>query len=371
MSKRLPDAERENPDWLSEPIPIGVGDVEDYAELPIKENGEPLVAIGPFAGNDYDRLLTDSLYAGERENSPYPPESLEGSLVTTFMREGTSERIRQAEELLPEGYHVVVWDAFRTLEVQGSLYDFYRAKLAELHPDWDDEQLDAGTVPYVSKPSRDSKRPATHNTGGAVDLDIIRIPTEAETRIQEIDRRIFEIGDSGDDWEEVYELERERQDIFTNQAEPLEFGAVRDYGDKQAAADYFERLSETRSLTPEELEARDNRRMLYNVMERVGMQPLASEYWHYNDENTQMGSRVAGQAEASYGRAWLSKDNLTHELMRRQHLSGAKVYAEDAVATELGDSELDTLLKKVASETAHPRQTTLPEAAVIQPEDVS
>ena len=368
MSERSPKVERERPDWFAEPIPIGTGDVEGYKELPIKENGERLVPIGPFAGNEFDRLQTDSLYAGERENSPY--DSLEGSLVTIFMRQGTADRIRQAEELLPEGYHLSVWDAHRTLEVQASLFKFYRGKLAELHPDWTDEQLDAGTTPYVSKPSRDPEKPATHNTGGSVDLDIIRLPDEAEARIQEIDRRVAEIGASPDTWEEVYELERERQDIFANQAESLDFGAVRDHGDTESALDYLERLAQERDLTPTEHAALMNRRMLYNVMKRVGMQPLESEFWHYNAPETQMGSQVAGLPQAEYGAAVLTKENEAHEVMRRGHLKGATVFSEGPpIATKLNDSRVDAVLRRMAERTAHPRQTKLPDAAIIQPEE--
>ncbi len=368
MSKR-PPVERESQEWLREPIPIGVGDVEGYAEIPIADSGEPLVPIGPFSGNPFDRLQTDSLYAGERENSPYPPGDLEGSLLTIFMREGTARRIREAEALLPDGYHLSVWDAYRTLEVQSSLFDFYRGKLAELHPDWTDEQLDAGTVPYVSKPSRDPERPATHNTGGSVDLDIVRLPDDAEARVREIDRRIAEIGDASERWEEVYELERERIDLFATRAERLDFGAVRDHGDAEAALDYYERLAGTRELTEEERTARDNRRMLYNVMTRAGMQPFSSEYWHFNDPATQMGSRVAGAPEARYGAAALSREDVAHEIMRRQHLEGAIIHTEGSPVSKSGNVRADRLLRRIGRTGAHPRRTTLPEAAVIQPED--
>ncbi|MDD5433252.1 MAG: hypothetical protein PHE77_01140, partial [Candidatus Pacebacteria bacterium] len=68
---------------------------------------------------------TDSIYAAETIASPYPFGGLNGSLLTSFVRKGVANRIERARRFLPEGYTFVIWDAFRTLEVQQALFDWF------------------------------------------------------------------------------------------------------------------------------------------------------------------------------------------------------------------------------------------------------
>jgi hypothetical protein len=55
---------------LYAPIPLEIPSYKGYESIEIKENGEPLVAAGPFSGNDFDRFFTSSIYYGERQDSP-------------------------------------------------------------------------------------------------------------------------------------------------------------------------------------------------------------------------------------------------------------------------------------------------------------
>lgn len=347
-----------------EPIPTEGLEVEGWKEIPVQENGEPLVALGPFSGGPYDRLLTDSLYWRERDNSPYERGALEGSLLGVYARQGVADRLVRAEASLPPGHHLAVWDAQRTLELQGSLYEAFCQELHRLHPDWPEARLAEHTQRYVSLPSTDPDRPSPHNTGGAVDVDIFRLPETVEARVQEIDSRIREIGEDPGHASEVYELEMERLAMLTRHAEPLGFGTLRDHGDAPAAADYFERLAGERPLDGAETQARDNRRLLYNVMKAAGMQPFQSEWWHYNAPESQMGARVAGRPVAGYGAVELTPGLQEYEAMRRGHLVGTVRLLQGG--GKLRSPQL-RFLHEVSKRTGDLRKTSLPKAEKIRP----
>ena len=101
-----------------------------------------------------------------------------------------------------------------------------------------DEELDKLTRTCVSMPSYNILRPAVHSTGGAVDLTIVG--PDGET---------LEMGTGFDEFNDA---------TWTYAFEPDSgTGLVND-------------------------EARDNRRLLYNVMTEVGFTNLPSEWWHFD-----------------------------------------------------------------------------------------
>ncbi|MGH3430297.1 MAG: hypothetical protein ACREP9_14795, partial [Candidatus Dormibacteraceae bacterium] len=107
------------------PIPEQV-EQDGWKEVPIEESGDPLVPIGPFS--DYPTLFTNATYFGERTDSPYQLDEgnqLAGALITVFVRESVANRLLQAQALLPAGHRLVVFDAYRSLDVQQALYDHY------------------------------------------------------------------------------------------------------------------------------------------------------------------------------------------------------------------------------------------------------
>jgi hypothetical protein len=177
----------------------------------------------------------------------------------------------------------------------------------------------------VSLPSTDPTKPSTHNTGGAVDLKIISLPDEIEARVKEIDRLIPAL-DRDCKSKEIYDLEFERHNIIAQNAQELNFGTTFDYADAEAAPDFYEKLAIQRELTAEELEARDNRRLLYNIMKTVGGMPFPYEWWHYNFRN-QMAAVTCGGQIATYGSAELSVDNKKYETTLKNQRKGAiKIY---------------------------------------------
>src|SRR3990167_3617334 len=140
------------------PIPRELPNISGWKEVPIIEKQEPLVAMGPFS--DFNRIYTDSIYFGERENSPYSDDRPEGSLITMFVRKSVAEDLLKAQKLLPANHHLIIFDSYRTLKVQGSLYTKYYQELKAKYPDWSEEQLSTETQKYVSVPSTDPSKPS-------------------------------------------------------------------------------------------------------------------------------------------------------------------------------------------------------------------
>jgi D-alanyl-D-alanine dipeptidase len=289
-----------------------------WKEVPLVETDlshESLVPVGIFS--DYRHIVSSSVYADEHHNSPYTG-GLEGSNIAVFMREGVAKRLVIAAKMLPSGHHIMVMDAYRTLDIQGTLYKQYEDGLKALHPDWTAEELSTETQKYVSVPSHDKKRPSPHNTGASVDVVIVKVDEDVQQEIDTIDATLEGVLGK-DDWQREYMLEMRRSELIRRYGKMLNFGTRFDYGGSEAALRYYEEKAEKGALSPEDEEPQKNRRLLYDVMIKAGFEPYADEWWHYNDPASQMGAKVAGREYAEYGAVEMSEENKQYEQMRKQH----------------------------------------------------
>jgi D-alanyl-D-alanine dipeptidase len=166
--------------------------------------GEPLV---PLAG--LDRVAVLPAYA----RSGWP-----NATPGVVARAGAAERLRRAAATLPDGFGVVVLDAWRPLELQRDLYDDVYGTDPHLPPG------------FVSLPSDDPDDPPPHLTGGAIDLTL--------------------------SWRGV----------------PLALGTGFDEFTRAAYADAFEERAGT---------VRALRRLLYWTMRAQGYVVLDCEWWHF------------------------------------------------------------------------------------------
>jgi len=281
------------------------------------------VPVGLFSGNEFG-FFTASAYGPDIDNHLcYGSEGIPGGLTGCYMRGNVAQKLIQAEKLLPVGYHFVIYDAWRSRDIQEALYKQYYEKLKIQNPGLSDEKLAQETQKFVSLPSIDPKKPSTHNTGGAIDLTIFSLPAEVEIRVAEIKDQIAQL-DEANDFAKIYELEIERHNLIAQNATELNFGTVFDKAGDIAAPDYYEKLSLKRDLTPKEIEARDNRRLLYNAMTKVGGLPYPDEYWHFNFDN-QMAAVSAGKSQARYGAAEFTPELVKHEDMLKGNRAGLKV----------------------------------------------
>lgn len=201
--------------------------------LPVTDpSDEPLVYMD-------DRFLCDSKYFRWVEMGG---NALPGSSPSIMCRRTVCDMLERAEKLLPEGHRFVIFDAYRPIAVQQSLWDYFRRQKKIENPDASEEEIDRLTMFCVSVPSYDVLQPSLHNTGGAVDLTIVGP-----------DGKELDMGCGFDEFTDR---------AWTAYYEPGEAGD----GVNEAA--------------------RDNRRMLYNVMTEVGFTNFPSEWWHfdYGDE---------------------------------------------------------------------------------------
>lgn len=191
-------------------------------------------SITNYTIDGLDEKLVSLKEAGFLVDSQYYNQGIAGSYKDCYVREGVIERLKEAESYLPDGLRFKVYDAYRPICVQQRLWNYYRSKLKIEYPDLGDEDLDAKTSFFVSKPSYDVNNPSLHNTGGAIDLTLV-----------------------------------------TDNGYALNMGTLFDDFTERAWTNHFE-------LFAQNSEVMHNRRMLYNAMVEAGFTNLPSEWWHYD-----------------------------------------------------------------------------------------
>lgn len=165
----------------------------------------------------------------------YPLLGMKNAERQCLVREEVFDMLVKAAIALPIGYKFKIFDAWRPFALQHELYISYSADIIrefELEA-CTEEQKKAVIRKFVSDPIEDRNIPPVHTTGGAVDLTI------EDARGIEI-----EMGT--------------RFDAFSN----------------KTSTAYFE--NEKNSAV------RDNRRLLYDIMNEVGFTNLPSEWWHFD-----------------------------------------------------------------------------------------
>ncbi len=244
MQEYYPHAELYGLEAGKQPIPE-IASIEGWQEVPITENGEPLVSLQKYQG----RRLAIS-----------PQYFIQGFREANFeqeIRAGVFERLLLAAEALPADYRLVVWDAWRSAELQKEIYDRYYAELCAQSGALGPEQLEMLCQQFVALPSVDPTKPSHHLTGGAVDVTII----------DDFGQELW-MGTGFDDFSEV------------------------------SHSRYFE--NEENCVDERDLEAQRNRRILHDVMCSVGMfTGLDTEWWHF-----QLGTQAHGvqtNQSARYG----------------------------------------------------------------------
>ncbi|MEK7582294.1 MAG: M15 family metallopeptidase, partial [Patescibacteria group bacterium] len=345
--------------------PIGeLGSVDGWKQLPISECGEQLVPLGAFS--NYPQIATDSIYAGERRSSPYPCEQLRSSMFAVFVREGVAERLAKVAELLPSGHMLLVWDAYRPLAVQQALFNYYVGVLEKNGTSHDQAIVDAQR--FVSIPSNDPTKPPPHNTGGAVDLTIIRF-SEKDWREMERLTVIVRMPETGENWQQIYAAEMERQQLIREASVPLEMGTVFDGVHPETATRFYEELNPT-LLDEKRQKCLINRRLFWNVMVAAGFSNYPEEWWHFDFGNQFDAVRTGRQA--IYGAATFSKENEDWETMRRGHYFGSVAIAERRHPAEavnkLGEvnmHEYYPFVRDITMRTGHLKHTVHPQGAAI------
>lgn len=223
-------------------------EIESWEDVEIKECGERLI---PLSTLEPERILV---------RSQYFLNGIKGAAEECFVRDTVAKMLIKASKRLPGRYKLVIWDAWRPVEVQGAIFNMHIEKLKNFNPDFDKENLYRLAKRYVSLPSFDANKPSPHNTGGAVDSSII--------------------DSSGN---------------YLNMGTGFD-----DFSVKSNTRYYEELLERKRSLSDEDLLILNNRRLLFHTMAAVGFTNYRAEWWHY-DYGNQFWGKSKG-VNAIYGK---------------------------------------------------------------------
>jgi len=167
---------------------------------------------------------------GFRYRMRYAEMGYPGAPTQPYLHPKVLDRLQAAAANLPEGFELLIWDAYRPPQAQRRLYDLTIEKFVAkgMSP----EQAAGAVRGFVAHPDR----VFPHGTGGAVDLTLFHNGREAN------------MGTDFDD-----------------------FSAL-------AARDWYRENPTARELDPD---AAHNREVLYDAMEKAGFVGLDSEWWHY------------------------------------------------------------------------------------------
>ena len=197
-------------------------------------------------------------YYHRADNPPYYM-SIPGSIEKLLVRQSVGNMLKEADRRLRSvGLKIHVHDAFRPLEVQSYFHDTWMPRKLQLkYPRMTKGELIKEVEKYWAAPTRSSDSPAPHSTGAALDLTLYTIENN----------------------------------------EPLYMGSIFDDVTEKAHADYFEFASAMESYS--DLEASQNRRLLYWVLTEAGFASNPNEWWHFS-WGDQMWARIIVQDAAIY-----------------------------------------------------------------------
>jgi len=229
--------------WISMPIPL------------MTEPDWPTLSQIQIA-NSPDRLVPMSLAPPPIRVFPaYARMDVPGAINECYLREGVYRRVLAVARSLPPGLTLLVLDGWRPWQVQQYLFETLSKAIHDANPSIGEQKLIERTREFVSLPSRSTKAPSPHLTGGAVDVTLC----DADGL-------------------------------------PLDMGTV---FDEAVPASHTAALE-----TQEPSQSRDNRRLLYHAMLAQGFTNLPSEWWHF-DYGDQQWAYYHGHDQAIYGPAEL------------------------------------------------------------------
>ena len=203
--------------------------------------GEPLVPASLFPS----KILVRSWYFNE---------GLEGSVPEAWLRLGAYERLVRAAKNLPDNWHFVIWDGWRSFKLQSNLFNILLTRIKAAEPDISSEEACERASVFVAVPSKEPETVAGHLTGGAVDITIA-------------------------DAVGLY----------------LDMGGGFDETEPHSYTSYYEQNNLN-------IKARDNRRRLVELLEAEGFSNYPSEWWHFDYGNRNWALRT-GADYAIYGYA--------------------------------------------------------------------
>ncbi|MDD2678045.1 MAG: M15 family metallopeptidase [Candidatus Paceibacterota bacterium] len=206
-----------------------------------------------------------------RKNNPPYFQKIPGSIPYLLLRESLVEKLKNINKKLEKiGLEVYLFDGYRPIAVQQYIRDVWlMAYLKKQKPFWPKEKIKKEINKYWAKVNLNTlaKTPPPHSTGGALDLTLRKIKTG---------------------------------DLIT-------MGSQFDILKENAFTDYFENLRAKKKLSFYEIEAMENRRLLYWLMASEGFANNPNEWWHYS-WGEQVWAKLKNKKNAFY--SYLDINNL-------------------------------------------------------------
>lgn len=192
-------------------------DVPSLPPLPVAAADTDLPLVGSDPPDDGEPLTSIANLPRIRDLATYFGAGWPGAVPAGWARTGAVARLQAAADILPDGYGLAVFDAWRPLPLQRRIFDHFYGH---------DSPLERG---FVSTPSDSPATPPPHLTGGTFDLTLT--------------------------WRD----------------QPLALGT---------AFDEFTARAHTRALEREDSIERDLRRLMAWCLLRVGFVTYSAEWWH-------------------------------------------------------------------------------------------
>ncbi len=260
---------------------MGINHPFSNRSIPILDDAPTTSRLGEVPVDDRDLRYSEPLadlrelgLAGENyyartdgKNEPYCRQ-LSGSTSRLLARRSVAEKLVEIDRGLREfGLSVWIYDAYRPISAQRSLWQFFQNRMAAQNPSLSNAELDAEARKYVSDPRKfdpdDARTWPLHTTGGAVDVTLKIVGAE----------KLLDLGTSFDDMA----------------------GA--------SNTDYFER-----QLLDDKIDSRDERltgrRILYWAMRERDFTNYPFEYWHFDWGDQMHILTLSAQGLAAPKAAW-------------------------------------------------------------------
>ena len=190
-------------------------------EVPINDNHEPLVNLSHQTVIAYG-----------------PSPEIPNNTNYIFLRKTVYQKLKKANERLPHGMHICLYEGYRSLKLQQKIFQQQYKNVKRRHPDWSPDQIFDETTKLVSPVfNKDgSENIPPHSTGGAIDVYLIDDQGKA-----------LDMGIHPKDWMK----------------------------DKDGMLS----LTDSKVIS---IQAQNNRRIMSKVLTSVGFINYPTEYWHWS-----------------------------------------------------------------------------------------
>lgn len=179
---------------------------------------------------------------------------------------------------------LVLVDGYRKIGDQRTLFEAYLTYVESKNPGLSEEEARSLATKMVSEPPKDpkilaeilEKCPPPHSTGGSADIVLVFKD---------------KIDISSDYWVEKAMVPFGAQ--FDEMMHPI-------YGDERSETAFYEKKDKENSLSGEEKEALEYRRILYHTLTKLGLTNYYTEFWHY-DFGNQFNALTSDKESAQFG----------------------------------------------------------------------